>query len=100
MRRAKAKFEDSLKDMADECKRKIEEAMLEEGKLAEDAEEKMNKLRIERAAECAKLVGKIELLEQQLLKAGDEENAQFVNGWNACESKFAGGGAKTRSSAH
>eukprot|EP00965_Chrysotila_dentata_P180706 5964600-Pleurochrysis_carterae.AAC.1 len=35
------------------------------------------------------------MLEQQLLKAGDEEKAQFVNGWNACESKFAGGGAKT-----
>eukprot|EP00965_Chrysotila_dentata_P065867 2182007-Pleurochrysis_carterae.AAC.1 len=47
--------------------------MLEEGKAAEDAEKKMNELRIEHAAECAKLVGKIEMLEQQLVKAGDEK---------------------------
>eukprot|EP00965_Chrysotila_dentata_P088276 2915101-Pleurochrysis_carterae.AAC.1 len=70
-----------MAEMANECKRKIEEMKDTECKTADDAGQKIAKMR-------------------QLLKAADEKNAQLVKGWDACESKFSGGGAKTRSGAH
>eukprot|EP00965_Chrysotila_dentata_P006727 220051-Pleurochrysis_carterae.AAC.1 len=100
MQRVKAKLVGAMTEMANECKRNVDEAMQQEGLAADDAKQKIAKMRVEHSAKCAKLVGTIETLEQQLLKAADEKNAQFVNGWNACESKFARIGAKTRSGAH
>eukprot|EP00965_Chrysotila_dentata_P123371 4077223-Pleurochrysis_carterae.AAC.1 len=61
--------------------------MEEEGKTADEAETAMAQLRVEQAAETAKLVAKIEILEAQVAKAAEERDAQFVRGWNACETK-------------
>eukprot|EP00965_Chrysotila_dentata_P071301 2356317-Pleurochrysis_carterae.AAC.1 len=60
----------------------------------------MNALRILHASENAKLVAKIEILEQQHAKAVEDQQEAFVRGWTACEAKMSGGTSKTRSGAH
>lgn len=96
LQRVNSELQDALAAMKAECQSKIDEAMQEEGKTAEEAESKLHELRIVHAAEIAKLNGKVELLEQQLVKAENEKMVAFVNGFNSCEMKMSGG-AKTRS---
>eukprot|EP00965_Chrysotila_dentata_P057461 1906240-Pleurochrysis_carterae.AAC.1 len=69
--------------MQAECQSKIDEAMQEAGKTAEEVESKLHELRLVHAAEIAKLNSKVELLEQQLIVKAENEKMS--------------GGSKTRS---
>eukprot|EP00965_Chrysotila_dentata_P112924 3730944-Pleurochrysis_carterae.AAC.1 len=96
--RVKNDFADALQAKDAECSRKIQDALEEASKTVDEAKEEMHQLRLEHAAENAKLIAKIEILEQQHAKAIDDQHEAFVRGWTACEAKA--GSSRTRSGAH
>eukprot|EP00965_Chrysotila_dentata_P194090 6176142-Pleurochrysis_carterae.AAC.1 len=64
LERVKSECKDAIAAMKAECKRMLKE------------------IRIKHAAETAELQGKIELLEQHLVKAKEEKMVVFVDGFN------------------
>eukprot|EP00965_Chrysotila_dentata_P096958 3204701-Pleurochrysis_carterae.AAC.1 len=65
-------------EQADELDR---EAFDEAGKTVNEAKKEMHQLRLEHAAENAKLLAKIKILEQQHAQAIDDQHEAFVRGW-------------------
>lgn len=103
MEELKKAHEERLTKAHEEMQEKVEECEAQAEAKVLDLRKQLDEVRISTTSEVAKLIGKVELLEQQVAEEKAEKESQFVRGWNAGFEKAGGAGGsggKTRSSSH